>query len=76
MFQDKGLLEALTPVNREMLLMQVLEILGMVNLGLYERFVDEWLQVLDLTVTKLEVRFINLTVIPHLKQLTGFKSDL
>ena len=36
-FQNKDVIDALTPINREMLLMQVLEIFGMTDLGLYER---------------------------------------
>ena len=36
-FQDAELLKACSSLNREMLLMQILEILGMTDLVLYER---------------------------------------
>lgn len=32
--------------------------------------------VMDLLLPLLEIHFINLTVIPHLKQLTGYKADI
>ena len=66
-FQDEGVVSSLTQINREMLLMQVLEILGMTDLALYERFVEEWMKVLDLVLPQLEIHFVNLTVIPHMK---------
>ena len=63
-------------INREMLLMQVLEILGQTDLVLYDRFIQEWVSVLELLFKRLEMNFINLTVIPHIKQMTGYKTDL
>ena len=55
--------------------MQVLEIISMTDLVVYERFIDEWIQVLELLLPLLDIQFVNLTAIPHLKQLTGYKVD-
>lgn len=74
-FQSQTVLEALNNTNREMLLMQVLEILGQTDFVLYERFIEEWMEVLDRLLPHLEMHFINLTTMPHIKQFTSFKAD-
>ena len=74
-FQSEAVLDSLTITNREMLLMQSLEIITNSDFVLYERFIEEWMHVLELLFPRLEIHFINLTVIPIMKQLTQYKAD-
>ena len=75
-FQCDEIINSLSSENREMLLMQIIEIFNLTDFQLYERFVNEWMQVFEKLMPLLDISFANLTLVPHLKGLTSHKSNL